>query len=203
MDWVFWLFIAAAATHQFGMSAYYSFFTLYLKDVFQMENAAWVWALGSAAEIPMLFYSGRIIRRFGLPAMLIVSMAAVSVRLAIYALTPVLWVVLLSQLLHSMAFGLFHGASIEFIRRKVPASRRGIAMAGYMSLAIGVPSWIGSSLGGEIIQRWSYAAMYLAYSAIPWIGIVLLTAARRRISLGPPAGHAAEAATGQRFRNGG
>ena len=42
----------------------------------------------------------------------------------------------LVQLLHSMTFGLFHAASIEFLRRKVPAARRGMAMALYMSLSL-------------------------------------------------------------------
>ncbi len=158
-DSVFWLFIVAAGLHQLGMSAYYSFFTLYLKDVLRMENAAWVWALGTAAEVPMLFFAGRIIRRYGLGAMLLASMAAVSGRFVVLALVPVLGVVLASQVLHAMTFGLFHAPCIEFIRRKVPAPERGLAMAFYMSLSLALPSLIGSSVGGVVIERWGYTAL--------------------------------------------
>jgi PPP family 3-phenylpropionic acid transporter len=179
-DRAFWLFIAATATHQLAMSAYYSFFTLYLSDAVKMENGAWVWALGTAAEIPMLYWAGRVIRRFGLSAMLIASMAAVSVRLAIYALAPFVAVVLAAQVLHALTFGCFHAACIEFLRRKVPAQSRALAMTLYMSLAIALPSWIGSSLGGVVIERWGYGALFFSYALVPAVGIAMLLAGGRR-----------------------
>lgn len=186
-DGVFWLFLAAAALHQLGMSVYYSFFTLYLHDRFAMEQAAWVWAIGAAAETPLLFVSGWIIRRTGLAAMLVVSMASVSVRMVVYALAPDLWLVLPTQLLHAAAFGLFHAASIEFLRRKVSGGRRGLAMALYMSLAIALPAWLGSSIGGEVAERWGYTVLFLCYAVPPLAGIaVLLLGAGRRINAADP-----------------
>lgn len=185
-DALFWLFIAAAAMHQFGMSAYYSFFTLFLKEALHMDQAAWVWALGSLAELPVIFFAGRIINRLGLPAMLAASMAAVSVRLAALAFVPPLAVILPLQLLHALCFGLFHAASIEFIRRKVPRARRGLAMALYMSFSLGLPTWLGSSLGGNLVERWGFAALFGPYAAVPLIGIALILAARRPLNLPPP-----------------
>jgi PPP family 3-phenylpropionic acid transporter len=182
-DSVFWLFVLATGLHQWGMSAYYSFFTMYLHDRLGMANGAWVWAIGSAAEVPLLFFGGRIIRRFGLSAMLRASMAAVALRLGIIGLAPTLWVVLPSQVLHAMTFGVFHAASIEFLRRKVPSARRGLAMALYMSLALALPGWIASSLGGVVIEHWGYAALYLSYTAPPLLGIALLNMAGERINV--------------------
>ena len=186
-DSIFWLFLLAAGLHQFGMSAYYSFFTLFLKEQLGMREAAWVWAIGSASEIPVLFYAGRVIRRFGLPAMLVVSMAAVSVRLIVLAFVPSLAIIVPLQLLHALCFGLFHGASIEFVRRKAPPGRRGLAMALYMSLSLGVPTWLGSSLGGNVIEWWGFPAMFAAYAAAPVIGIVLVAGAWRELGFPPPA----------------
>jgi PPP family 3-phenylpropionic acid transporter len=182
-DSVFWLFVLATGLQQWGMAAYYSFFTIYLHDALGMQKAAWVWAVGSAAEIPLLFYGGRIIRRFGLTAMLASSMVAASVRLCIVALLPTLWVILPSQLLHALTFGVFHAASIEFLRRKVPAARRGTAMALYMSLALALPAWIGSSLGGVVIERWGYPVLYLSYAVPPLVGVVLLAVSGRSLNV--------------------
>lgn len=182
-DGVFWLFLLAAAMHQLGMSAYYFFFTNYLREVVRMEHAAWVWAIGSAAEIPVLFLGGRIIRRFGLRSMLVVSMATISTRFVVYALVPDLGAILPIQLLHAGTFGLFHAASIEFLRRKVPAARRALAMTLYTSLAIGLPCWIGSSLGGMLVQHAGYATLYLLYAAAPLIGIALVVAGGKRLEL--------------------
>jgi len=184
-DVAFWLFIAAAATHQLGMSAYYSFFTMYLHDSLGMEHAAWVWALGTAAEVPMLFFAGRVIQRFGLVAMLVASMSAVTVRLTAYALAPMAGVVLPGQVLHAMTFGLFHAASIEFLRRKAPPGSRALAMALYMSLSIALPGWLGSSLGGIIVEHWGYSALYLLYAAFPLAGVAILIASGIRTDGAP------------------
>jgi MFS transporter, PPP family, 3-phenylpropionic acid transporter len=178
---VFWLFLMAAGLHQFGMSAYYSFFTLYLREEVGMQSGAWVWGIGAAAEIPVLFFGGRIIRRTGLAAMLMASAAAVSVRLGLYAVSASLWVILPSQLLHAMAFGLFHAACIELIRRNVPAHARGRGMALYMSVAVALPYLVGSTLGGMIVGRWGYPALFGIYSVVPLIGIAISFAARRAL----------------------
>lgn len=185
-DLGFWLFIAAAALHQLGMSAYYYFFTLYLRDALAMDNAAWVWALGTIAEIPMLFFAGRIIRRAGLSAMLMASMAAVSARFVVIALLPVLGVVLASQAFHALTFGLFHAACIEYVRRKVPVAGRGLAMGLYMSLSIALPSWVGSSIGGNVIERFGHSTLYLAYAVPPLLGIALLALSRPRLDSSSP-----------------
>ena len=182
-DAVFWLFVFVALTHRLGMSAYYFFFTNYLRDVLKMEQAAWVWCIGAAAEIPLLFAGGWVIRRFGIPAMLMASLAAVSVRLCVYAWAPVLAVILPVQVLHALTFGAFHAASIEFLRRKVPAARRGVAVALYMSLSLGVSNWIGSSVGGVIVEHWGYASLYLIYSFPPLVGLACVALARKKLRL--------------------
>lgn len=182
-DAVFWLFIAVAALHQFGMTAYYSFFTIYLHDRLGMESAAWVWGIGAVAEVPLLFYGGRIIKRFGLTGMLTASLGSVTVRLGVIGLLPTLWAILPSQALHAMNFGLFHAASIEFLRRKAPAARRGLAMALYISLAGALPSLVGSSLGGIIVERLGYSVLYTTYAAAPLLGMALLATARGKLDV--------------------
>lgn len=182
LDRVFGVFLLVAAANQFGMSAHYNFFAIYLHDVLKMDQAAWVFAVGSACEIPMIFFAGRIIRRVGIAGMLAASLAAVSLRLGLYALVPNLAVVLAAQILHAAAFGMFHPASIEFIRRRVPAEGRGLAMGLYMALAIGVPSWAGATLGGTIIERWGYAWLYGSYALAPLAGLVIVAVMRSRLS---------------------
>ena len=182
-DAVFWVFLVGTGMHALGMSSCYYFFTNYLRDVLKMDQAAWVWAIGPTAEIPMLFCGGWFIRRWGIRWMLVISMAAVSVRVCIVGLVPHLGAVLAAQLLHALTFGLFHAASIEFLRRKVPARRRGVAMAIYMSVGLGLSGWIGSSLGGVIVENWGYATLYLLYAIPPLVGIVCVVLAGRRLDL--------------------
>ncbi len=187
-DAVFWVFILAAALHQLGMTSYYSFFTMYLHDQVGLRSGAWVWALGSSAEIPILFLGGLIIRRFGLRTMLMAAMAGAALRLTIFAAAPFLWAVLPAQVLHAATFGLFHAASIEFIRRKVPAARRGAAMALYMSVVVALTRFGGSAAGGAIIEHVGYSRLYLAYALAPLAGMLIMAAAGDRMEV-PGASH--------------
>ncbi len=179
----FWLGIGVIALGRFGMAAHYSFFSLYLKDELLLTSLQPVWAIGAIAEMPLLFFAGRIIRRFGLTAMLGASLLGVSARLSIYALAPVLPAVMAAQLLHALTFGVFHSAAIEFIRRKAPAGRQGLAMAIYMAFGLGVPAFIGSSAGGFIIEHADYPTMFLSYAAVPMIGVLCLIAGRHKLEL--------------------
>jgi PPP family 3-phenylpropionic acid transporter len=181
-DAAFWVFLLAAFFHSLGMSSHYSFFSLYLKDALGMEDAAWVWAVGALTEVPLFLLAGRVIGRFGLLPMFGAAMVAASARFCIYALVPQLWAVLPAQFLHFLCFGVFHAASIEFLRRKVGAVRRGLGMALYSSVAIGLPWWIGASVGGHVIERFGYSALYMGYAGAPLVGLAVLLAGRRRLS---------------------
>jgi PPP family 3-phenylpropionic acid transporter len=182
-DAVFYLFLLVGAMHQFGMSGHYSFFTNYAEDVLKLPRGAWTWAIGSAAEIPFLFCGGWFLRRMGIRAMLFFSSLAVAIRIGTYALFPLKAAVLPIQLLHAPVFGLRHAASIEFLRRKAPAGRRGLAMALYMSLAIGVPNWLGSTVGGVIVEKWKYATLYMLYAIPPLIGALCVLAGGRKLNV--------------------
>ncbi|MCY2930235.1 MAG: MFS transporter [Planctomycetota bacterium] len=186
-DAVFYLFLFVGAMHQLGMSAHYSFFTNYAADVLKLPRGAWTWAIGSAAEIPFLFLGGWFVRKMGIGAMLFFASLAVTVRIGTYALFPFAAVALPIQVLHAPVFGLRHAASIEFLRRKVPPGRRGLAMALYMSLAISLPLWVGSTAGGLILKYAGYTTLYGAYALAPLLGAVGVLAAGKRFNVPPVA----------------
>ena len=117
------------------------------------------------------------------------ALTAVSLRLLTLATAPPLPLVVVSQLLHALTFGLFHATSIEFLRRSVPPSRRGLAMAIYMGLGLALPGWIGSTLGGVVIERWGFSTLYLVYAAAPVVGLLILAVAGGKLdAVGPEEG---------------
>ena len=64
----FWTVIAVLFLARFGISAHYSFFSLFLRDSLGLANVSGIWALGALAEVPMILFSGWIIARFGVRA---------------------------------------------------------------------------------------------------------------------------------------
>jgi PPP family 3-phenylpropionic acid transporter len=170
----FWTVIAVLFLARFGISAHYSFFSLFLRDSLGVANVSGIWALGSLAEVPMILFSGWIINKIGVRAILTVAVAAVTVRLALYGLFPTLAVVVPAQVLHAFTFGALHTASVAFVNTKIDASRRGLGMALYNTLSIGLASFVASSAGGYLLEAAGFRGLFLVYAAVPVLGLAVL-----------------------------
>jgi PPP family 3-phenylpropionic acid transporter len=175
----FWTVIGVIFLAAFGNAAHYSFFSLYLRNTFALANVSAIWAIGAAAEVPMVLFSGRVLARFGIRGTLTAAVAAVTVRLALYGLFPALGVVLAAQLLHAFTFGALHTASVAYVNTKIDASRRGLGMAVYSTLSIGLASFLASGVGGYVVEAAGYRALFLVYAAVPVLGLVVLAARGR------------------------
>jgi len=112
LDARFWAVIGIIFLGRFGLGAYYSFFSLYLHDNFGLSNIGLLWAVGSLNEIPVVFFSGALIAKLGVRVLLVISLAAISLRLGMFIFAPSFLVVALAQLLHAVTFGTFHTASV-------------------------------------------------------------------------------------------
>jgi PPP family 3-phenylpropionic acid transporter len=181
-DLSFWAIIGVVFLGRFGMGAYYSFFSLYLRDTFSgSSTVSLMWALGSVAEIGTMWFSGQLIGRWGLRAVLIVSLAAITVRLGLFVLAPSLVVIAFAQLLHSLTFGTFHTGAVAYVNAKIPPERRGLGMAIYNAIGIGLASFLASAAGGYILEARGYVALFLSYAAVPLVGVLILALFGRRL----------------------
>ncbi len=177
----FWLFIVIVFIGRIGIAAYYSFFSIYLQQEVGISVVSGVWALGAIAEIPAIYFSGRLVRKLGVLRMITIAFSALILRLFLFATAPIPAVVIPSQMLHALTFGFFHGASIAYINARVERSKRGLGMAIYNSSALGLSIFVGSSLGGVIIQELGFTSLFLIYCVPPAVSIVLLAIFRRQI----------------------
>jgi len=184
-DGKFWAVIAVIFLGRFGIGAYYSFFSLYLQQTFPGSGVSIFWAIGSIAEIATMWFSGALIRRWGLRVLLVVSLAAVSTRLGLFVIAPSLLVVCLAQLLHAFTFGTFHTSAVAYVNLKIEHDRRGTGMAIYNAVGIGLPSFLASVAGGYILEAHGFVVLFLSYAAIPIIGIGVLAAFGSRLLPGP------------------
>jgi len=115
--------------HSFAMSAFTNYFPLYMVEVLEWDAVGLMFAVSAASELPFIFFSAALIRRFGPILLLAVSAAAVCLRLLIWALFPFAIPVLASQLLHSLCFGLFLPAMVYFVASVFPPKNRGKGMS--------------------------------------------------------------------------
>jgi PPP family 3-phenylpropionic acid transporter len=191
--WSAWLVVGLVmmALNRLSMSSIYGFFSLYLTESLHWNAVGLMWALATASEVPFMFLSRRIIGRFGAFNCLAVSTFAVILRMLLYACFPFRAGVAAAQLLHSLCFGLFHPAAIAFISLCVPPERRALGMSLYLSLGSGLPTLLGSVLGGFIVEQAGYRTLFAVYAVFPLIAVGLYVIARRSVGgLRPPYGRA-------------
>ncbi|MCL2191846.1 MAG: MFS transporter [Treponema sp.] len=166
----------------FSMSAVYSYFPLYLTEILEWDVVGLMFAIGAASELPVIFLSAMLLRRFGPLPLLAVSAAGVSLRLLIWAFFPFGPLVLASQLLHALCFGTFFPAKVYFIASVFPPKNRGTGMSLFIALGTGLPSLIGTMVGGGILEAMAGAEgfrfLFILYAAIAGLGILIYGAMR-------------------------
>jgi PPP family 3-phenylpropionic acid transporter len=165
-----------------AMTPVYTFFPLYLTESLHWNVVSLMFALAAAAEVPFMYISQGLIRRFGALRLLAVSAAAIGIRLAIYAVCPFKPALLLAQLLHSLCYGVFHPAAIALVSGCLPPERRALGMSLYLSLGTGFPAFIGNIIGGFIVDHAGYRALFTSFMIFPAIavGLYFFIALRRR-----------------------
>ncbi|MDH1683722.1 MFS transporter [Ectopseudomonas chengduensis] len=148
-------FYLSVGLMQLSNGPYYTFLTLHLEGVGYSRGAIGLfWALGVVAEILLFLVMARLLQRYSLRAVLLVSFLITAVRwLLLGSLPQYLPVLLLAQCMHAATFGAFHAACIHFVQRSFADRQQGQAQALYVSLA-----GIGGALG----------ALYAGYS---WKGL--------------------------------
>ncbi len=180
----FWVALATAFFIKAGLTGYYSFFSLYLKDVYSLRNISGIWAIGAMAEIPMLLWGSRLVIRFGPAATLALSAAGAALRMFIYAAELPLPFILFAQLFHAFSFGLIHITVVSIINHSVAKNRRAFAMSVYGGIGFGLAGFIGSSISGYILDRFGFPALYVFSGSVTLLPLVPVVLFRRSLKGG-------------------
>jgi PPP family 3-phenylpropionic acid transporter len=170
------------AFNRLAMAPVNGFIPLYVTEELHWNAAGLTAAVSSIAEVPFMFISGRLIRRFGAFPLVAFSSVAVGLRLGIYALFPFRGAVIAGQMLHAVCYGVFHPAAVALIASCVPPERRALGMSLYLSLGTGLPTLLGSIAGGIIIEHWGYRVLFssfISFAALS-VGLYLFTQAIRQ-----------------------
>ncbi len=116
--------------------------------------------LGAASELIIFQKSTFFLRKIKLPVVLLISALCFSLRWSLIGLFPVITVLLLSQLLNSLTFALFHVTAVNYISRLMGADFQATGQNLYAS-TIAISSVVGSLLGGLAYDAWGGSRMYL------------------------------------------
>jgi MFS transporter, PPP family, 3-phenylpropionic acid transporter len=165
---------------RFAMSSVYTYFPLYLTESLHWDAVGIMFALSSASEVPFMFISVKLLRRFGAMPLLAVSAGGIALRLLLWALFPYKPVIIAAQLLHSLCFGTYHPAAVQFISSVFPAKKRGIGMPMYLALGSGLPALLGNMTGGVLAESIGYRLLFAVYAGVAAAAVVIFWFVRKR-----------------------
>jgi PPP family 3-phenylpropionic acid transporter len=117
----------------------------------------------------------KIMGRFTLKTILLISLALAVIRFSMIGLTPDhVYLLLLAQCLHAFTFGSFHAASVEVITQFFNGRHQAKGQAIYNSVAYGVGGAIGGLAGGFALQYLGGQYTFTLAAAFPLLGFVVV-----------------------------
>ena len=169
-------FLLASFLLQLSHGTYYTFYSLYLNENYNYSSTATglLWALGVLAEVCIFIFMPKILQRFEVRNLLLITFALTAFRwLLIGYCAQWLAILLFAQLLHAFSFGVAHAASIEIVRARFAGGHQGQGQALYSSFSFGAGGASGALIGAF---TWDYSASltFLISSFAASLGFIIL-----------------------------
>jgi MFS transporter, PPP family, 3-phenylpropionic acid transporter len=154
----------------------YNFYSIYLEQHgYSKSMIGLMWSLGVICEIGIFMLMPKIMLRFTLKSILLISLALAVLRFAMIGLVPDnLTLILIAQCLHAFTFGSFHVASVEVITQFFNGRHQAKGQAIYNSIAYGVGGAVGGLAGGFAMQAWGGEYTFMLAAAFPLLGFIVI-----------------------------
>lgn len=168
-------FVALAFLMQVAHGAFYVYFSLFLEQ--QGYPAAAIggyWSIGVLAEIAMFWFAGRVLVCWGTMPAIRLCLGAAAIRFVLIGLFPEhAWVLALSQLAHSLGFGLFHASCVHRVTELFPPALAGSAQGLLYGIGSGLGGVVGALLAGAAWQLGGGEAAFVACAGAALVGLVV------------------------------
>lgn len=170
-----WLFYAVVLLGYGATAAYNGFYALYLAHL-----GASTWLIGLASglaglsEVPVMYYSGWAIRRWGSRRVIVGGTLIASARWILLSQLRLVPVAMTSQLLHGLTFATFYTGGVIYSDIHAPSSLRATAQTLFNAATFGLGVIGGSILFGWLFDHIGVFSMFLVAGAISALSAVLL-----------------------------
>ncbi|MGB7184095.1 MAG: MFS transporter [Burkholderiaceae bacterium] len=148
----------------FAHAALYVLFSLYLESHgYSKSVIGLLWAVGVVAEVVLFRCQRPLFERFGALTLLSFSLFIAALRFAAVGLSDGAFVVIIAtQLMHMVTFGLHHSAVMKLLHQWFAPAQQARAQATYLTIAYG----LGGTIGGLALTTvWSTFSAQMAFFA--------------------------------------
>ncbi len=154
---------------------YYTFYSIYLEDNgYTSTFIGQMWALGVIAEVILFMFMHKLMSRFSLRTLLLLSLILAAVRWLLTGLfVDYVVVMIIAQTLHAASFGMYHAVAIQYVHRYFRGRLQGRGQALYSSSSFGAGMAIGSLISGYAWDRAGALACFEGAALAALLGLVI------------------------------
>lgn len=154
----------------------YNFYSIYLvQHGYSKGTIGLLWAVGVICEIIIFMLMPKIMARFSLKQILLLSLFLGVIRFSLIGFAVKhIWILMLAQSLHAATFGSFHAASVEVISQFFNGRHQAKGQAIYNSVAYGVGGTVGGLAGGYMLQYFGGERAFAVAALFPLIGFIVI-----------------------------
>jgi len=154
----------------------YNFYSIFLKQQnYSSSLIGILWSIGVIFEIFIFILMPKILSKFNLKEVLLISLFLAVVRFFLIRFyVDILFVLILAQILHAATFGSFHVASVELVSIHFNKEHHSRGQSIYNSITYGLGGTIGGLGGGFMIDKFGAASTFMFSSILPLIGFLVI-----------------------------
>lgn len=169
----FLLVLAICITLQAAHAAYYSYAVLFLKNIgVKTSFTGFILIIAVISEIAFFYISDSLFKRRSVPVLLLLSVSASILRWVLIFSFNSISVFVLSQLLHSITFGLTQYAFVKYLDENIENKYFPFAHGIYAALGLSLGSGILTLVSGYLYSiSPSFAFLGMALVCIPCLGL--------------------------------
>ncbi|WP_078544977.1 MFS transporter [Litchfieldia alkalitelluris] len=171
----FVLFLLATFMIFGPISANNVYFGLLITDIGgTLTGVGIAFLLGAGSEAPFMKVAGNWIERLGMLKVLGLAGLVSGLRWVLYFFDPSLTLIYITTIAQGISVGLFIPAALQYVRDISPKSVNATAVSLYAAIGNGLGSWFCTYVGGIIFDLSGILTVYLFFSLITGIGLVIL-----------------------------
>jgi PPP family 3-phenylpropionic acid transporter len=154
----------------------YNFYSIYLSEHgYSKGMIGLLWSVGVICEIGIFMLMPKMMARYSLKVILLISLVLAVVRFMMIGLAvDNIVLLLLAQTLHAATFGSFHAASVEAISQFFNGRHQAKGQAIYNSVAYGIGGTIGGVAGGYALQYIGGEKTFMLAAVFPLFGLLVI-----------------------------
>ena len=157
-----------------------SFLSIYLDGIGAVEGyIGLAFAIAAISEVPVMLYSGRIMRRIGSSGLLKVSFFTFALRWILLSFIDVPVWALLVQVLHGISYAAFIVGGVTYINERTPEGLSTTAQAIFNVVIFGLGAIVGALLGGYLFDTVGMMTLFRILTLVALLGLLVFWLADR------------------------